>query len=268
MKQAEFKGSFVLISVAVPLAALGAIYAARTQPDQDIDPVVIYFSVFGAGVGFLLGTAIGDLGRTMLAMFMGMLAAAVVAHLMLIPGMRFFFAELILLALLLKYATEFHDSPLYTVARCLGVGVVIIFCLYLALYSFSEYRLTIPGVLIGFVMMYAIIAAVLPTEETWNGRKIAAMAAMHAAAIAAVSTGFFFIGVLDVFSTRLNSATSQLKEEHALVVGGCIIVFANVITCAILFRSSYRMDGRPYARRNSCPAPETATEVTAPSSEL
>lgn len=74
-----------VLALAVPWLAYAGAVAARMQledagrTEQDTQTLRVLLAVYAGGNGLLLGAAIGDLGRSLLAMFVGSAAALILA---------------------------------------------------------------------------------------------------------------------------------------------------------------------------------------------
>ena len=90
IKRPEFSWwPYRTVALIVPLLAMGAAAGAgaasnKTGHERDLEIITIFFSVLGAGNAYLFAIAIGDLGKTVLAVpaggFAGFLVVNIFGH--------------------------------------------------------------------------------------------------------------------------------------------------------------------------------------------
>jgi len=219
------------------LAALAAILARREGKD-DFEILSIAMAVLGAGNGYLLAAAIGDFGRSLLAIPVGagagfLFSAAIQIH----PVCVLLF--IILLMFVVKtIMTEFSSAPIRSVGCMGGTGIGVLIATPALIHSHESQAI---GVLMLFPLVMCAVTALMPARDTLGGR-IAAMNAGVVASLygmAAAIIGVFCFGIPAGLATSLwFRGRGDPLMIAASVLGAGV---GNYVCIKILFRAASRV---------------------------
>jgi hypothetical protein len=245
MKQPKFQlWPWGAMALAVPAFAgsAGVIFAVKDPRsgfpmEKFWDAAVVFFSVLGAGNGYLIGIAVGDLGRSLFALVAGAAAGLVSVHALQEPliGVIYIFFLMILMANSILNASQ-------VITGCTTV-VVLAFVLMFSLVSHLDHPEL--HLCVCYPLVCSCNTASLPLEWT--------TAAMFGAALSgtrAALHGMMYGLVVFAFSCILGG-------DERIFVLGCIsgAVVANYFCIKALFGSVYRVE-HPVAPQPQQEGPE------------
>jgi len=233
------------VALAVPVLAMGAAVGAavastRVGDAQTLEVMTIFFAVLGAGNAYLFAIAIGDLGKTVLAVpaggFAGFLAVQIFGH----PPVTIIY--LILLGILTVYAIL---SGIYrTLVGCGGLFLIFIGgCVAVNIRNVFE-----PGlcVICSYPFVCGAVAAFMPYERTISGVRSAWLAGTLNAAYGMILAA----GIGATFSVVVGFAGGLIFRgsvgQILAIAGGVVtLCLANFFCAQSLFYSVYRISNEP-----------------------
>lgn len=269
VKRPEFSWwPYRAVALAVPLLALGAavgagIASTRVGDAQTQEVMTVFFAVLGAGNAYLFAIAIGDLGKTILAVpaggFAGFLAVQIFGH----PPATVIY--LILLGILTIHAM------LNGIFRAL-VGCGGLFLMFIGGAVAANFRKDFePGlsVICAYPFVCGAVAAFMPYERTIGGVRSAWLAGTLNAAYgmilsAGIGAAFF---VVVGFAGGLVFRRSGIGEILGVAGGVVTLCLANFFCAKSLFYSVYRISDEPDEAKPAVVELAVAPVEAAPSME-
>jgi len=259
VKRPEFSWwPYRAVALSVPVLALGAAVGStfasnRVGDEQTLEVMTIFFAVLGAGNAYLFAIAIGDLGKTVLAVpaggFAGFLAVQIFGH----PPATVIY--LVLLGILTIHAML--NGIFRALVGCGGLFLMFIGgCVAVNIRNAFE-----PGlcVICSYPFVCGAVAAFMPYERSMGGIRSAWLAGtLNAAYGMILSAGIgatFFVIVGFAGGLIFRGSVGQILAIAGGVVSLCL---ANFFCAQSLFFSVYRISDEPDVVKPA--AVEMATE--------
>lgn len=221
---------------------MGAAFGSNQTGDERLlEVMTVFFSVLGAGNAYLFAIAIGDLGKTVLAVpaggFAGFLAVQIFSH----PPATVIY--LILLGFLTIHAML--NGIFRTLVGCGGLFLMFIGgCVAVNINKAFE-----PGtsVICSYPFVCGAVAACMPYERTFGGVRSAWLAGTLNAAygmILSAGIGATFLVVVGLSGTLI-MRNSNVGAVFGVLGGIATLGLANYFCAQSLFYSVYRISEEP-----------------------
>jgi len=248
-----------MLAFTMPVIAAGSAMLAFRQGKRQFEVISIFLAVLGAGNGYLLASAIGDLGRSLIAMIVG--AAAGFLAVMAIQVQPLCALLLLTLAgfMLKNILSEYPNQPFRSCGCALAMGIVLLLCLPAMLNKHDSRGV---GVFLLFPLVMCSVTSALPARRGFEGR----LAAMNAGLIAsfygmlAWALGSFAAGVPAGLTASIFFRGTRMGD--AFMIGAAVIgaSIGNYVCIKILFSAATRVS----APAQSVPVAEEDSSETPP----
>ncbi len=249
-KQPKFKlWPWKALALALPLVAALCAYLASRHSSDERRILTVFFIVLAASNGYLMAAAIGDLGRCLLAIPIGVCGAFAAVSLLTFGATRALFFLFICGLATVKYARYFYRYET-TFYRPIALGLIpfyYVFVVWCAFDTFPAHGVTLLAVVLCYIFVNACNAGAMPARRGGLGRWKALStglrggaygAALGAAGGAAV-TGVFWFFAAGLFGFELRGH-EPFYTYFALVSG---LTMANYFCIQLLFAGAARTRG-------------------------
>jgi hypothetical protein len=238
-----------MLTIAIPLFAIGAALLGLRERHHDVEPNFIFFTILAAGNGFLLGSAIGDLRRTLIAVFMGAIVAATSLQLFALTGSRMIIFGLMCLAAMVFILVARNKNFFLSLVQC--IALIYIWIAGIEMWVEEPFALVL-----AFVFMWCCIAAIFPIDDAWSSRATAVWAGLLCSVrgvIFGVAAQVVLMALLPVRPIPKGYWDNYFGVPvDALVHNIVVVTVANFFTARALFCAATRT------------APPTARETVRP----
>jgi hypothetical protein len=225
-----------LMALAVPAMAVGGVVVAYFSKASATEGMIIFQAVLAAGNGYLFAMAVGDLGRSVIAIPAGGIAGAAAVAL-------FQWPLAILAYVVVLGCLVLMDRASHPVLGCLSIGGLIIF----ALAAGECFRHSNATPLFGMVCAYPFacgaVTATMPVDNTL-ARVLDAWRVGTRAALYGLLAGFAVLLVVYMFGGVLARLvrTTAIAEVFVIAVGATAIFVTNYVCVKCVFESVERVD--------------------------
>lgn len=244
------------LALAIPLLAFGAAVGAAVNTtkqgnDQILEILIVFFAVMGAGTAYLFAMAIGDLGKSVLAVPAGSIAGFVAVHIFSHPVVSLIY--LVVLGFLTIHAML---NGIYRTRVGCG-GLILLFIGGCAVASARRSFEPSVSAVCAYPFICGVVAAFMPYDRSFGGIRSAWLAgtlnATYGMILAAGIAFTLFVIVAFFGSFRPGRNVMDVLMIVLAVVSLCL---ANMFCAKNLFYSVYRVSNEPD------PAPPAESVVT------
>jgi len=245
------------LALAIPMLAFGAAIGAaanseRLGDDKTLEMMIVFFAVMGAGNAYLFAMAIGDLGKSVLAVPAGSIAGFIAVHLFSHPVVSLIY--IVVLGFLTIHAML---NGIYRTRVGCG-GLILLFiggCIVVSARKSFE-----PDVsaVCAYPFICGVVAAFMPYDRSFGGIRSAWLAgtlnATYGMILAGGVSAVLFVFVAFFASPRRGGGS--VADVFAMVCAVSALSLANMFCAKNLFYSVYRVTDDPE------PAPPVEASIT------
>jgi len=266
---------FRILALAVPvIAAVSGAIAAENSNARDHEIFLIYFSVLGAGNGYVMSMAVGDFGRSVTAIPVGAASAWLAFSVLSYPLGHFAFLVIVFFMVVAMPMSTRHAGAL----GCLTIGLLGIEAL-IVMNTSSGRQARELALLNAFPFVCGCITGSMPLHRTFGGVISAVAVGVQAALFGTIVSILAFILSL-ILIAPMARATSGRGEIILFLLWILVCTLpANYFCIRQVFYSVYRAEVVPVPaaaqperealseKQDVAPAPPLAATSSAPQAE-
>lgn len=234
------------LALVIPLVAFGASVGAALNStkqgnDQTLEILIVFFAVMGAGTAYLFAMAIGDLGKSVLAVPAGSIAGFVAVHLFSHPVVSLVFV--VVLGFLTIHAML--NGIFRTRVGC--GGLILLFVAGCAVVGVRRSFEPEISAICAYPFICGVVAAFMPYDRSFGGIRSAWLAGTLNATYGMILAGGIAMATF-IFVAFLASGRGlgrAYADVLAIIWAVSALCLANMFCAKNLFYSVYRVSHEP-----------------------
>ena len=247
MQQPQFKRwPWGVLAMAAPaVAGFAALVYTLNDPTSQHLPAderiwmagTVFFGILGAANGYLIGIAIGDLGRSVVALPLGASMALAATF-----GLRY---HLVAIAVIILFVSIMLNSVINGLRILSGCATsMLLMVVFMTIVASEEEGSRLPNLLLTYPLICSVVTASMPLERTVDGLVGAFLVGARASLFGMLPGVLAASLALSVYSVVMQFVPGVMPLGPVLPALGATVIgamAANVFCMKLLFDAVYRV---------------------------